>query len=245
MTLPLSEDTEVTIEGVDGGENLLVIQDGTAKIESASCPDGICVRHYAISRDGESIICLPNRVVVTIRGGEKGDVDALYKNDRTARIVLYGMMIALAFVFSYLEHLIPLNIGIPGIKLGLGNLVVLIALYTLGTGGAFVIAVVRIVLTGLTFGGLFSMLYSLAGGLLSFVVMALLSRSGRLHIAGVSICGGVMHNIGQLAVAMLVLEDGECLVLSAGSADFRSGHRSGDRDCRRGCWSNVWTNTCV
>ena len=68
------------------------------------------------------------------------------------------------------------------------------------------IAVVRIVLTGLTFGGLFSMLYSLAGGLLSFVVMALLSRSGRLHIAGVSICGGVMHNIGQLAVAMLVLE---------------------------------------
>ena len=68
MTLPLSEDTEVTIEGVDGGENLLVIQDGTAKIESASCPDGICVRHYAISRDGESIICLPNRVVVTIRG---------------------------------------------------------------------------------------------------------------------------------------------------------------------------------
>lgn len=77
MTLPLSEDTEVAIEGVDGGENLLVIQDGTAKIESASCPDGICVRHYAISRDGESIICLPNRVVVTIRGGEKGDVDAV------------------------------------------------------------------------------------------------------------------------------------------------------------------------
>lgn len=77
MTLPLSEDTEVTIEGVDGGENLLVIQDGKAKIESASCPDGICVRHYAISRDGESIICLPNRVVVTIRGGEKGDVDAV------------------------------------------------------------------------------------------------------------------------------------------------------------------------
>ena len=77
MTLPLSEDTEVAIESVDGGENLLVIQDGTAKIESASCPDGICVRHYAISRDGESIICLPNRVVVTIRGGEKGDVDAV------------------------------------------------------------------------------------------------------------------------------------------------------------------------
>ncbi|HIT93829.1 MAG TPA: NusG domain II-containing protein [Candidatus Faecivivens stercoripullorum] len=77
MTLPLSEDTEVTISGFDGGENLLVISDGKAEIESASCPDGVCVRHYAISRDGESIICLPNRVVVTIRGGEKGEVDAI------------------------------------------------------------------------------------------------------------------------------------------------------------------------
>ena len=56
--------------------------------------------------------------------------------------------------FSYLEHLIPFNFGIPGIKLGLGNLVVLIALYTLGAGGAFVIAVVRIILTGLTFSGM-------------------------------------------------------------------------------------------
>lgn len=77
MTLPLSEDTEVSISGFDGGENLLVISDGKAEIESASCPDGVCVRHYAISRDGESIICLPNRVVVTIRGGEKGEVDAI------------------------------------------------------------------------------------------------------------------------------------------------------------------------
>ena len=121
-------------------------------------------------------------------------------------MVLYGMMIALAFVFSYLEHLIPFNFGIPGIKLGLGNLVVLIALYTIGSRGAFVIAVVRIVLTGLTFGGLFSMIYSLAGGLLSFVVMALLAKGTRLHITGVSICGGVMHNVGQLLVAMVVLE---------------------------------------
>ncbi len=77
MTLPLSEDTEVRIDGVNGGENLLVIEDGKAKIISASCPDGVCVRHYAISRDGESIICLPNRVVVTIRGGEKGEVDVV------------------------------------------------------------------------------------------------------------------------------------------------------------------------
>ncbi len=124
------------------------------------------------------------------------------------RLTLYGMMIALAFVFSYLEHLIPLNIGIPGVKLGLGNIVVLLSLYTLGTGGAFLIAVLRILLTGFTFGGLFSMLYSLAGGLLSFAVMALLIHFRTFHITGVSICGGVCHNIGQLLVAMLVLETG-------------------------------------
>lgn len=75
--LPLSEDAEMVIEGYGGGENTLVIRDGEADIISASCPDGVCVRHRAVSRDGESIICLPNRVVVTIRGGEEGDVDGV------------------------------------------------------------------------------------------------------------------------------------------------------------------------
>ena len=75
--LPLAEDAEMVIEGYGGGENTLVIRDGEADITSASCPDGVCVRHRAVSRDGESIICLPNRVVVTIRGGEEGDVDGV------------------------------------------------------------------------------------------------------------------------------------------------------------------------
>ena len=75
--LPLPEDAEMVIEGYDGGENTLVIRDGEADITSASCPDGVCVRHRAVSRDGESIICLPNRVVVTIRGGEEGNVDGV------------------------------------------------------------------------------------------------------------------------------------------------------------------------
>ena len=75
--LPLSEDGEMVIEGYGGGENTLVIRDGEADITSASCPDGVCVRHRAVSRDEESIICLPNRVVVTIRGGEEGNVDGV------------------------------------------------------------------------------------------------------------------------------------------------------------------------
>ena len=124
------------------------------------------------------------------------------------RVALCGMMVALAFILSYVEHLIPFNFGIPGVKLGLANLVVLLALYTLDLRDAFVIAVIRIILTGLTFGGLFSMLYSLAGGLLSFLLMAFLSRKKLLGTTGVSICGGISHNVGQLLVAMCVLETG-------------------------------------
>lgn len=124
------------------------------------------------------------------------------------RVALCGMMVALAFILSYVEHLIPFNFGIPGIKLGLANLVVVLALYTLNLRDAFIIAVIRIILTGLTFGGLFSMLYSLAGGLLSFILMAFLSRKNLLGTIGVSICGGIAHNVGQLLVAMCVLETG-------------------------------------
>ena len=128
------------------------------------------------------------------------------RNSKARRVALYGMLTALAFILSYVESLVPVTAGIPGVKLGLANLVVVIALYTLDLKGAFVISAVRIVLSGLTFGGLFSMLYSLAGGLLSFAVMAILSRKKVFGTVGVSVCGGVAHNIGQLLVAMAVLE---------------------------------------
>ena len=128
------------------------------------------------------------------------------RNSKARRVALYGMLTALAFILSYVESLVPVTVGIPGVKLGLANLVVVIALYTLDLKGAFVISAVRIVLSGLTFGGLFSMLYSLAGGLFSFVVMAILSRKKVFGTVGVSVCGGVAHNIGQLLVAMAVLE---------------------------------------
>ena len=128
------------------------------------------------------------------------------RNSKARRVALYGMLTALAVILSYVESLVPVTVGIPGVKLGLANLVVVIALYTLDLKGAFVISVVRIVLSGLTFGGLFSMLYSLAGGLLSFAVMAILSRKKLFGTVGVSVCGGVAHNIGQLLVAMAVLE---------------------------------------
>lgn len=120
-------------------------------------------------------------------------------------IALFGMMVALAFTFSYLESLIPFNFGIPGVKLGLANLVVVVALYTMKPGEAFFIAVVRIFLAGLTFGNVYSLAYSLCGGILSFAVMALV-RKTKLSIIGVSMLGGICHNIGQIVVAAIVME---------------------------------------
>lgn len=122
------------------------------------------------------------------------------------RIAVSGVLTALTLILSYVEVLIPFNFGIPGIKLGLSNLVVLIALYSLGAGYAFTINMVRIVLSGLLFSGMSAMLYSMAGGLLSFAVMLLLMKTGLFSPAGVSMAGGVFHNIGQLTAAALVTE---------------------------------------
>lgn len=121
---------------------------------------------------------------------------------KTRKIALLGMLIALAFVFSYIESLIPIRIGIPGAKLGLANLVVIIALYLLGEKEAFLLSIIRIILVGFTFSNTTMMLYSLAGGILSFCVMYIAKRSKKLSMTGVSVVGGVFHNVGQILVAM-------------------------------------------
>lgn len=122
------------------------------------------------------------------------------------KTALFGLMTALAFVFSYLESLIPINIGIPGIKLGLANLVVTAALYLFPKGYAFSIACIRILLSGLTFSGVSAMLFSLVGGLLSFAVMVLLKKTDKFSVIGVSAAGGVFHNIGQIIAAAFVMK---------------------------------------
>lgn len=127
------------------------------------------------------------------------------KNDKAKHIALFGMMVALAFTFSYLESLIPFNFGIPGVKLGLANLVVVVALYIMKPAEAFAIALIRIFLAGLTFGNVYSIAYSLCGGVLSFVVMYLMKKT-KLSIIGVSMLGGVCHNIGQIIVAAIIME---------------------------------------
>lgn len=125
---------------------------------------------------------------------------------RKSRVALFGVFVALALIFSYVESLIPFHIGIPGVKLGLANLIIVIALYKMSLKEAYLLSVTRIVLAGFIFGNLFSILYSLAGGLLSLSAMALLKKMDGFSIIGVSIAGGVMHNVGQLIIAMLVVE---------------------------------------
>ena len=125
----------------------------------------------------------------------------------TKKTALWGMLTALAFVLSYLETLIPFSIGIPGAKLGLANLVVLTALYKLGYKDAFILNLIRIFLTAMTFGNVFSLIMSLAGGMLSYVVMALAKKTEKLPVILVSISGGISHNIGQILAAVFVIKN--------------------------------------
>ena len=133
--------------------------------------------------------------------------NSLKSTNRASLVAKAGMLTAIAMIFSYIEAIIPFNFGIPGIKLGLPNLVILIALYEISLPYAFIISLVRILLSGLLFGNVFGTVYSLAGGILSLLVMAGLKKTGLFSMAGVSMAGGVAHNMGQLLVAAFVVSD--------------------------------------
>lgn len=117
------------------------------------------------------------------------------------------MFAALALIFSYIEAILPVNIGVPGVKLGLANLIIIIALYELDLRYAFFINLIRISLAGLLFTGVFAMLYSLAGGMVSLAVMALLKKTDKFSMIGVSMAGGVAHNFGQLLIASFMVSN--------------------------------------
>lgn len=126
--------------------------------------------------------------------------------NRTRKTALYGLFIALAFVLGYIESLLPIYLGAPGVKLGLANLVTVTLLYSLGAGPAAAVNLVRILLTGFTFGNMSSVLFSMGGAALSLLVMTLCRRFNLFGIVGVSILGGVFHNVGQFLVAAFVVK---------------------------------------
>ncbi len=119
----------------------------------------------------------------------------------------FGMFTALAMILGYIESLFPFFYGIPGVKLGLANSMSLVILYLLGTRGAFSDSVIRAVLTGCLFGNLFSIAYGLAGAMLSMTMMAFMKKNKSFSVAGVSMIGGITHNVGQLIVAILLVEN--------------------------------------
>ncbi len=125
---------------------------------------------------------------------------------QTKKIAQYGLMVALALVLSYVEAQVPPFFAIPGIKLGLTNVVMLYALYVMGVKSALLINVIRILLVGAMFGNGVSLMYSLAGGILSWIVMVILKEVFQFHIVAVSVGGGVFHNVGQILVAMVLLQ---------------------------------------
>lgn len=122
------------------------------------------------------------------------------------KLAEYGLLIALSMVLSYVELLVPFSFAVPGVKLGLANIVTMFALYRLGRTQALVLSLVRVVLVSLLFGNSFALLYSLSGAVLSYLVMLLLLQTGRFGPTGVGIGGGVFHNVGQILCAMLLLE---------------------------------------
>ena len=122
------------------------------------------------------------------------------------RVAYFGVFTAVALMFSYIETMIPIQFGVPGIKLGFANIMIVIMLYKSSAKEALLLSIVRIMLSGFLFGNLSSILYSIAGGVLSLGIMTLLKKQGGFSVIGVSVAGGVSHNVGQLIVAMLVVE---------------------------------------
>lgn len=127
------------------------------------------------------------------------------EKQNSGKIAKMGMLVALAMIFSYVEALIPFSIGIPGVKLGLANLVIVVGLYLFSAGEVFVISMLRILLAGLLFGNGATLIYSFAGGILSLAMMAVCQKKTGLSMVGISVLGGVCHNIGQLCAAIWIL----------------------------------------
>ncbi len=125
-------------------------------------------------------------------------------------VAFLGVCTALALVLSYIEAILPpVLAAVPGIKMGLPNIIIMFLLYRKGPGPAIAVSIVRMLLVSLLFGNMMALIYSLAGGVLSLLVMIPLRRTNLLSTVGVSVAGGVSHNLGQILMAMLLLETSE------------------------------------
>jgi len=126
----------------------------------------------------------------------------------TKYIAFLGLLLAFAVAAGYFERLIPASVSaVPGIKLGLPNIAVIILMYIKNNKTAFTVNILRVILTGLLFTGIWGMIYGLSGALLSFIVMAILKKTDKFGAVGISAAGGVFHNLGQIIVAAFVVQN--------------------------------------
>ena len=130
---------------------------------------------------------------------------------KSKKTAVLGVCIALAMIFSYIELQIPSFVAIPGIKLGLPNIVIIIALYKFGWKEAVIINILRVLIVSVLFGTVLSLLYSIAGAVISLTVMIILKKLSIFSTVLVSVFGAICHNIGQIAVAIFVLDTSELL----------------------------------
>ena len=122
-------------------------------------------------------------------------------------VALYGMLASVALVMGYIESLIPIPYPVYGMKIGLANIVIVWVLYAINVKAAATVSFIRVLLSGFLFGNLYSIIFSIAGASLSLAVMWLMKKTNKFSIIGVSIAGGVCHNLGQIIVAAIVLEN--------------------------------------
>lgn len=131
-------------------------------------------------------------------------------NSKSKVTAFLGVFTAVALILAYVEFLLPpLFPSIPGIKMGLPNIIIVFLLYRRSAYSAIAVSLLRIVLVTMLFGNVMALMYSLAGGILSLLIMILLRRLNFLSTVGVSVAGGVSHNVGQVLMAMLLLETAE------------------------------------
>ena len=134
------------------------------------------------------------------------------KESKTKKLAVSAMLAAVALIFSYIEALIPFSIGMPGIKLGFANIVIVYTIYRFDGKYALAVNLVRILLAAMLFGSAFSALYALAGGMVSLCAMILAKKAGVFSVSGVSMTGGVFHNLGQLIVAACVVQTPQVII---------------------------------
>ncbi len=124
---------------------------------------------------------------------------------KTKKIAMLGLCIALAMIMSYIEVLVPLSFAVPGIKMGLANIVIIFVLYKFTVKEAALVSLIRVILVSLLFSNVMAMAYSIAGAVLSLGAMFLLKKTEKFSVTGVSVVGGVMHNVGQIVMAIILL----------------------------------------